>query len=111
MKFNQGDIVLVSFSPTKGHEQHGRRPALVLQRNDVSVVLKSCIIVLPITTSAHVFPFDVPLDDRTKTTGHILCRQIRAIDLYGRDAVFIEHAPDDIVNQCIQNIHYMIEKD
>lgn len=111
MTFQQSDIIMVSFSPTHGHEQQGKRPALVLQRTDVSVIMKSCIIVLPITTSTHVFPFDVALDNRTQTKGHILSRRIRALDLDNRMAYKIERAPDDIVNQRIRNIELMIEKE
>jgi mRNA-degrading endonuclease toxin of MazEF toxin-antitoxin module len=67
--------------------------------------------VLPITTSTHVFPFDVALDNRTQTKGHILSRRIRALDLDNRMAYKIERAPDDIVNQRIRNIELMIEKE
>ena len=40
MTFQQSDIIMVSFSPTHGHEQQGKRPALVLQRTEVSVIMK-----------------------------------------------------------------------
>ena len=108
-QYKQGDIIKVSFDPTHGHEQAGYRPALVVQNDDLTRVLRSVIVVLPITTSTARLPFQVPLDDRTQTSGVILCRQIRAVDLSARTTKYVEQVPYDILEECIENIRRIVE--
>jgi len=109
MKLEQGDIIKVSFDPIKGHEQAGFRPAMVIQNDIVSSVLNSTTIVVPISTSKTKLPFEVYLDGRTKTTGKLLCRQVRAIDLTKRQFRYVEKAPMDIVEECVNYINALIE--
>lgn len=111
MIFHQGDIIMMSLDPTKGHEQAGERPAMVLQRTDASRVLNGCTIIAPISSSPHEFPFDVSLDERTRTTGRVLCRHVRSLDLDVRKARYVESAPREIVEECIQNISALIESE
>ena len=95
--FDRGDIVKVNLNPTKGHEQGNLRPVLVMN----SVPLPGGInTVVHITTKNKTYPLEVQLDNRTQTTGIILCFQIRTIDLTARNAAFIEKAPPDIVDLC-----------
>jgi mRNA interferase MazF len=107
--YQQGDILKVSMDPPQGHEQAGYRPVLVLQRTEVSNLLNSVVIIAPISNSLTRLPFEVALDARTATTGHVLCRQIRALDLRKRETRFVERAPDDIVKQCIELVNALIE--
>lgn len=51
----QGDIVFLDFNPTKGHEQAGKRPAVVISTNVFNQNTKM-IIVCPITSSNKEFP-------------------------------------------------------
>ncbi len=99
--FSRGDIVSVNLDPTKGHEQGNYRPVLIIN----SVPLPGGInIILPITSKEKTYPLEIPLDKRTKTSGMILCFQIRTLDLSSRDARFIEKAPGDIVEKCCEYI-------
>ena len=93
----QGDIIKVSFDPNSGHEQAGWRPALVIS-NDEFIKRTKLVIVCPITNTDNSFPLHVPLDQRTATTGVILCEHIRTLDLNSRKNKFVEHVPDDILN-------------
>ena len=103
--FRRGDIVKVNLNPSKGHEQGNYRPVLVMN----SVPLPGNIsTVLPITTKQKTYPLEVELDSRTRTTGVILCFQIRTLDLLQRDAQYIEKAPDDIVATCSEYITRMV---
>lgn len=91
-----GDIVFMDFSPSKGHEQQGPRPAMVLSSpNPYSIMIS----VAPITSTARVFPLNVPLDSTTKTTGVILMNHHRSIDKVAREVRFIEHAPEHVLDQ------------
>lgn len=92
LQFFQGDIIKANLSPTKGHEQSGYRPALVISNNDFNR-LTNLIEIVPITNHGVEFPLHVRLDANTETTGQILCEQVRSIDPKYRDASFIEKCP------------------
>lgn len=95
VKINQGDIIVMDFNPQQGHEQMGRRPALVLS-NDVLNNHSSLILVCPITNTNKEHPFHISLDDRTETTGVILCDQAKMLDVRARNAQYKEKCPEDI---------------
>ncbi|MBF0560011.1 MAG: endoribonuclease MazF [Nitrospirae bacterium] len=76
---DRGDIILLSFDPTLGHEQSGFRPAVVLSPEVYNKVSGLCL-VCPITTSIKSYPFEVSLDGAKKTSGVALSDQVRSID-------------------------------
>ena len=104
----QGDIVVMAFTPHSGHEQTGRRPALVIS-NDFFNRATNMALVCPITHTMRPFPLHVSLDERTQTNGSILCEQVKSLDLRARKAEFKEKAPADIVNDCIERICLSVE--
>lgn len=106
--FEQGDIIYLDFNPQAGHEQKGRRPALVVTNNIFNRYSKM-IMVCPITNTDKSHPFHIKLDDRTKTTGVILCDQARTLDVGIRNAAFAEKAPDDITLDAVDMISSFIE--
>ena len=106
--FEQGDIVYLDFDPQAGHEQKGRRPALVVSNNLFNRV-SSLTMVCPITHTDRNHPFHVRLDERTKTDGVIMCDQARMLDLQSRNASFEEKAPDDIVADAVDLIIGFVE--
>lgn len=85
----RGDIVWIDFNPTKGHEQAGRRPALVLSRKIYNIKSERAV-VCPITSSINNYPFEVLISGSKKTNGAILVDQIRSIDWKARKTTFIE---------------------
>ena len=94
----QGDIVLLEFDPQAGHEQKGKRPALVVSNNTYNKFTKIAM-VCPITNTNRSFPLHIKLDRRTKTTGVIMCEQVKALDIYARNVSFYEKAPRDIIEE------------
>ena len=106
--FEQGDIVYLDFDPQAGHEQKGRRPALVVS-NDLFNRVSSLTMVCPITHTDRGHPFHVRLDNRTKTDGVIMCDQARMLDLNRRRASFEEKAPTDIVAEAVDLIVGFVE--
>ena len=98
----QGDIIKISFNPKAWHEQVGRRSALVvscgLYNNAVNLV-----VLCPIINTQNAFPFHVQLDKRTKTTGSVMCEQIKATDIHERGYTFVEKIPKDLL-RCVLNI-------
>jgi mRNA interferase MazF len=104
----QGSLVWLNFDPQTGHEQKGRRPALVIS-NDTFNHFSNLAIVCPITNTDKDYPFHIKLDERTKTTGVILCDQARALDINAREYEFIETIPYDIVSEVIDIMYGFIE--
>lgn len=96
----QGDIVYLDFNPQAGHEQMGRRPALIVSNNTFNRFTKAAI-VCPITNTNRGVPIHVPLDERTQTTGVIMCDQVKALDIIKRNVDFVEKAPLDLVEQAV----------
>ena len=98
----QGSIILL------GHEQKGRRPALVVSNDDFNS-FSNLAIVCPITNTNKKHPFHVKLDKRTKTTGVILSDQARSLDISSRNYKFIETIPNDILLEVVDIISGLIE--
>lgn len=94
----QGDIIKLDFTPTKGHEQSGYRPAIVVS-NDRFHSISNLAIVCPITNTKRNFPLHIPLDNTTITTGFIMCEQVKSLDLTTRNFKFIEKAPANILKK------------
>lgn len=104
----QGDIVYLDFNPTKGHEQKGFRPAIVIS-NNIFNKHTSMSIVCPITSNTKYFPTHYELEDTKKIKGSVLCEHIRSIDYEKRNIKFIEKASDNdllsvimLMNACIE---------
>lgn len=108
MMIEQGDIIKFDFNPSLGHEQKGYRPALVIS-NNVFNENTNLLIVLPITNTNNNFPLHIPLDNRTKTTGVILCEHLKSIDKSARDIRKVEKLPEDIMKHVISMIKGEIE--
>lgn len=92
---HQGDIVYLDFDPQAGHEQKGRRPALVIS-NKLFNTFCNLAMVCPITNTNKDHPFHVRLEEPLKTKGVILCDQARILDITARNASFIERAPSNV---------------
>ncbi|MCQ2412174.1 MAG: type II toxin-antitoxin system PemK/MazF family toxin [Sphaerochaetaceae bacterium] len=105
----QGDIIFLNFNPTEGNEQKGQRPALVLSNNDFNRH-SNLTFVCPITSSKRKTPFQIPLDERTKTQGCILCDQARMVDLKSRKHSVLETLPDDILDYTLRVFKAIIGK-
>ena len=86
---DRGDVILLSFDPTLGHEQAGFRPAVVLSPEYYNKVSGLCL-VCPITTNIKGYPFEVVLDGAKKTTGVTLSDQVRSIDWTARKIKIVD---------------------
>ncbi|MCL2855241.1 MAG: type II toxin-antitoxin system PemK/MazF family toxin [Defluviitaleaceae bacterium] len=101
----QGDIVWMDFDPQLGHEQKGRRPALIVSNEDFHFATNQRMaMVCPVTNANRPFPLHIPLDSRTQTTGHIMCEQVKVFDIRIRNVQYIEAVPDDILDEVIDVI-------
>jgi mRNA interferase MazF len=93
---DRGDIVFLNFDPTKGHEQRGHRPALVL--SPLSYNRKTSLaLFMPITNKQKGYPFEVVLPAELKTQGVVLADQIKCLDWQDRGIEFVEVAPESLI--------------
>ena len=105
----QRDIVFLDFSPTKGHEQSGKRPAIVISTNVFNDNTKM-VVVCPISSNTKEFPTHYLLEDTKKISGSVFCEHIRSVDYEDRKLKFIEKASDNdflsvitLLNACIED--------
>jgi mRNA interferase MazF len=96
----RGDIVWLDFNPQAGHEQKGRRPAIILSPKSYNKITHLAL-VCPITTQIKNYPFEVLLPKQHKTKGVIISDQLKSLDWYSRNVEFIEIAGINIINHVI----------
>lgn len=101
----QGDIFMVNFNPSKGHEQLSQRPAIALS-NDLVAETSNMTIVAPISSTSRYYPMYHRLQTTTKVYGQVLLDQTIALDLHARsvdDNSIVEHLSrqelEDIIYQ------------
>ena len=92
----KGDLVFLTFNPQSGHEQQGRRPALVVS-NDTFNKHTGLAIVCPITNTNRRHPFHVAIPKQTSLTGFIMVEQVKSVDYRSRHIQFIEKASKDVM--------------
>ena len=90
----QGDIVYLDFNPIKGHEQRGKRPAIVISNDAFNEYTKMAIL-CPITSNTKEFPTHYLLEDSKKIKGSVLCEHMRSIDYEVRKLKFVERVSDN----------------
>ena len=107
----RGDIWHVDLEPTRGREQAKPRFVLVLTTRELNRL--GTPIVAPITRGgnyARVRGLTVALDDaRLRTSGVVLCHQLRAMDLLERGDRFVERAPDRLVEEVPAKVAALLE--
>lgn len=95
----KGDLVILTFNPQAGHEQKGRRPALIISNEAFNKAL-GLAIACPITNTNRDFPFHVKVDSKN-LTGFIMTEQIKSIDYNARKVKFIEKVDEETLNKVL----------
>lgn len=96
----KGDLVALTFDPQSGHEQKGRRPALVVS-NDLFNRHTGLALVCPITNTDRRFPFHVAVPDGVPVTGFVMVEQVKSIDYASRKASRIAEAPVELLDEIL----------
>ena len=96
----QGDIIAITFDPQSGHEQKGRRPALVVSK-DLFNRSTGLAIVCPLTNTERGFPFHVPVPESNGLKGFIMVEQVKSVDFYTRRVKRIERASDELLSNVL----------
>ena len=96
----KGDFVILSFDPQAGHEQKGRRPAMVVS-NTLFNRHTGLAMVCPITNTFRNIPFHVEIPKELGIEGYIMVEQIRSIDYNSRKVKFVSKAPRSVLNEVL----------
>ena len=105
---NRGDIVWVNLNPQKGHEQAGKRPAIVLSPK-IYNQKTGLAIMCPITSQIKNYPFEVLINGK-KIKGVVLSDQVRCLDWRARKISFIQKVKTPTLHKIQQKIELLIIK-
>ena len=96
----KGDFVTVTFDPQSGHEQRGRRPALVVS-NSLFNRHTGLVIVCPLTHTERSFPFHVAVVNDPNVTGFVMVEQLKSIDFRARKAKRVGKASASVLEEVL----------
>ncbi len=103
----RGDIVLLDLNPTLGHEQKGRRPAVVLS-HDLHNQKTGMAIICPVTSYIKNYPFEVEIDTK-EVKGAVLANQVRTIDISARNVKVVGQVSLEIILEILRKFKLVIE--
>ena len=104
---NRGDVVWLNFNPQSGHEQAGRRPAVVLSPQSYNQKVGLGIF-CPITNQQKGYPFEVTIPPGLEATGVILSDQIKSLDWRVRQAEYLATLPGPVLEEVMQKLKTLI---
>jgi mRNA interferase MazF len=96
----KGDFISVTFDPQSGHEQKGRRPALVVT-NTLFNEQTGLAIVCPLTTTHRGYPFHVAVLGNPDVKGFVMVEQVKSIDYRARQAKSLGKASEDLLGEVL----------
>jgi mRNA interferase MazF len=96
----KGDFISVTFDPQSGHEQKGRRPALVVS-NTLFNEQTGLAIVCPLTTTHRGYPFHVAVLGNQDVKGFVMVEQVKSIDYRARQATSVGKASEDLLDEVL----------
>ena len=103
----RGDLIWLDFDPRAGHDQAGRRPALVLSAasyNDKT----SLALVCPITSQVKGYPFEVEIPAGSKVRGAVLADHVKSLDWRARRAERIARLPEQHLSAVVRLIATLV---
>lgn len=106
----RGDFVWLNFSPQVGHEQAGKRPAVVLTESEYNLKT-GLMIVCPVTSNAKGYPFEVAVPKGLTISGVVLADHVKNMDWRGRNADFAGRAGNEMVAKVISTLGLLIGAD
>lgn len=99
----RGDAIWITLNPQAGHEQAGRRPALVLSPSSYNGKVGLAIL-CPVTSQVKGYPFEVAIPSGSKLAGVVLADQVKNLDWRVRKAEFICRLPQETTNEVLEKL-------
>jgi mRNA interferase MazF len=106
----RGDAVWITLDPQAGHEQAGRRPALVLSPSAYNGRVGLALL-CPITNKAKGYPFEVPLPEGLPIAGVVGADQVKSLDWRARTVSRIGAIPEEVVAEVVRRLQTLLEQD
>lgn len=103
----RGDVVWITMNPTVGHEQSGRRPALVLSPASYNGKVGLAIL-CPITSQVQGYPFEVRIPDGLPVEGVVLSDQAKSLDWRSRGAEFACRVPEESTTAVLHRLGRLV---
>jgi len=103
----RGDVVWLEFDPQKGHEERGRRPALVVSPRAYNEKVGLALF-CPLTTQVKGYPFEVPVPPGGKADGAVLADQVKSLDWRVRRAARFDRLPRETVGEVLARIMTLV---
>lgn len=104
---DRGDLVWLRFDPQAGHQQAGRRPALVISPRAYNEKVGLALF-CPITGVVKDYPFEVALPSGGEVTGVVLADQIKILDWHTRRAEWIAAAPTEVTREVMAKVRVLV---
>ncbi|MBN2079859.1 MAG: endoribonuclease MazF [Spirochaetes bacterium] len=104
----RGDMVWLDFTPQSGHEQRGRRPAVVISPKAYNAKTNLALF-CTITSKIKGYPFEVSVQSRSEINGVILSDQIKSLDWKTRNAEFIDSLDEETMSELIAKVRSLID--
>ena len=102
-----GDVVWITLNPQAGHEQAGRRPAVVLSPENYNGKIGLAIL-CPITNQIKGYPFEVIIPAGLPVAGAILSDQVKSLDWRARNAEFLCTLPTETISEVLQKLTTLV---
>lgn len=106
----RGDIIWISLNPQAGHEQAGRRPAVVLSPQSYNSKTGLAIL-CPVTSQIKGYPFEVLIPEGLLVSGAILSDQVKNLDWRVRNAELICSLPDDVMDEVLEKLGALLTEE
>jgi len=103
----RGDLVWLTFNPQAGHEQAGRRPAVVLSPAAYNGKVGLALL-CPITSRIKGYPFEVTLPDGSPVHGAVLADQVKSLDWRARRAERMGTIPRRLVSEILEKVGLLL---
>ena len=104
---DRNDVVWISLDPQAGHEQAGRRPALVVSPAAYNRKV-GLAIVCPITSQIKGYTFEALVPDGLKVDGAVLSDQAKSVDWKASRVSFLCTAPASLTNEVLKKLNTLL---
>jgi mRNA interferase MazF len=104
-----GDVVWITLNPQAGHEEAGRRPAVVVSPQSYNSKVGLAIF-CPITSQIKGYPFEVLIPAGLPVAGAILSDQVKSLDWHARNAELICTLPTETISEVLQKLAALLSQ-
>lgn len=103
----RGDVVWMTMNPQAGHEQAGRRPAVIISPAAYNAKV-GLVLAAPVTSRVKGYPFETLVPSGLSVSGAILSDQVKSLDWRSRKAALSCELPSSVVNEVLQKLRSLL---